>query len=96
MKNRMIPVITSEADSFNWYSLAICVAPFPINTRKKEIRIMINGLNFASQDTMMAVNPRPPAVLVEIVWEDPLTSRNPVKPQIAPDNAMVRMMTLFT
>ena len=34
---------------------------------KNEIRIIIKGLNFASQETMMAVKPRPPAVLVEIV-----------------------------
>ena len=45
----------------------ICVAPLPMNTRKNEIRIIIKGLNFASQETMMAVKPRPPAVLVEIV-----------------------------
>ena len=44
----------------------------------------------------MAVNPLPSAVIVEIVWLAPLTITNPAIPQIAPEIAMVRMMTLFT
>ena len=39
----------------------------PQNTRRKEITAIAHTLNFASHATMIAVNPRPPAVLVEIV-----------------------------
>ena len=52
---------------------------------------MIKGFIFASQATMMAVKPRPPAVLVEMVRETADTARKPAKPQMAPDRAMVRI-----
>lgn len=42
-------------------------------------------LNFASHATIIAVKPRPPAVLVEIVWEEPLTRINPAIPAIPPE-----------
>ena len=77
MKNKIMPVITSDAFSFRLNWEAICPAPFCINTKKKDTRIMAKGLNLLSQETMMAVNPRPPAVLVEIVWLAPLTMINP-------------------
>ena len=40
-------------------------------------------MNLESHATMIAVNPRPPAVAVEIVWLVPLTITNPALPQIA-------------
>ncbi len=92
----MIPVMTSEAFSFRLNWDAICPAPFCMNTRKKDTRIMANALNLLSHDTMIAVNPRPPAVLVDMVWLAPLTMIKPAMPQIAPDRAMVRRITLFT
>lgn len=67
-----------------------------MKTRKKEITTIVNVLNFESHATMIAVNPRPPAVLVEIVWLEPLTMIKPARPQIAPEIAIVRMMTFFT
>ena len=51
---------------------------------------MTKGLNLASQATMMAVKPRPPAVSVEMVWLAPETAMKPVKPQMAPERIMVR------
>ena len=49
-----------------------------------------------SHATMIAVNPRPPAVAVEIVWLAPLTITKPAIPQIAPEIAIVRIITFFT
>ena len=88
--------MTSEAFSFRLNWEAICPAPFCMNTRKNETRIMANALNLLSQETMMAVKPRPPAVLVEMVWLAPLTMINQAIPQMAPDKAMVRRITFFT
>ena len=45
---------------------------------------------------MMAVKPRPPAVEVEMVWLAPETAMKPARPQMAPEMAMVRMVTFFT
>lgn len=83
-KNSKIPVMISDAFSFkpNWE--AIWMDPCCINTRNADTKIIANGLNFDIHATMMAVNPRPPAVLVEIVWLAPLTIRQPAIPQIAP------------
>ena len=53
-------------------------------------------MNLESHATMIAVNPRPPAVAVEIVWLAPLTITNPAIPQIAPEIAMVQIITFFT
>ena len=53
-------------------------------------------LNFASHATIIAVKPRPPAVLVEIVWEEPLTRINPAIPAIPPEIPTVRTMTFPT
>ena len=40
--------------------------------------------------------PRPPAVLMEMVWLAPDTARKPAIPHTAPDTTMVRMMTWGT
>ena len=53
------------------------MAPFSRNTRRKAIRTITKVLNWASQATMMAVKPRPPAVLVEMVWLEPATAMKP-------------------
>ena len=60
------------------------------------MRIITNVLNCASQATMIAVKPRPPAVEVEMVWLTPATSMKPAMPQMAPEMAMVRMVTFLT
>ena len=57
---------------------------------------MVKVLNFDIQATIIAVNPRPPAVLVEIVWLEPQTISHPANPQIAPEIAIVRMITFLT
>ena len=72
------------------------MAPFSINTMPKATRTITKVLNLDSQATMIAVNPRPPAVEVEIVCPDPLTRINPATPQMAPETAMVRSSTFFT
>ena len=54
------------------------------------------GLNFASHETITAVKPRPPVMLVVSVWSVPPTRSMPVSPQMAPERTMVRMMTRFT
>lgn len=54
---------------------------------------MNTGLNLASQETMIAVKPWPPTVLVEIVWSVPATSIRPARPQTAPEMAIVRTIT---
>jgi len=86
----------SDAFSFKLNWDAICPAPFCMNTRKKDTRIITKVLNLLSQETIMAVKPLPPAVLVEIVWLAPPTMIKPAIPQIAPDRAMVRRITRFT
>ena len=72
------------------------MAPFSRKTISADISIITKGLNLASHATMIAVKPRPPAVLVEIVWLAPATAIKPARPQIAPEMHMVRMMTLRT
>lgn len=54
------------------------------------------GLNFAIQDTMTAVKPRPSTTVVVRVWLMPPTSSRPIRPQTAPEITMVRMMTRST
>ena len=45
---------------------------------------------------MMAVKPRPPALVVEMVWSLPATIRKPQRPQIAPEISIVRTVTRRT
>ena len=70
----------SDAFSFKLNWDAICPAPFCMNTRKKDTRIITKVLNLLSQETIMAVKPLPPAVLVEIVWLAPPTMIKPAIP----------------
>ena len=53
---------------------------------------IIAGLNFASQLTMMAVNPCPPTLSVVMVWSSPAPIRYPARPHSAPLSSIVRMM----
>ena len=71
-------------------------APRSRNTSRKDVNIIISGLNLANHDTMMAVNPLPSAVVEAMECDVPPTRRRPVRPHIAPDIAMVRMITFFT
>ena len=57
----------SEKDSFSPKVVEISVEPFSKKASRKEVRIMVIGLNLASHATMIAVNPLPPAVSLEIV-----------------------------
>ena len=86
----------SEAFSFRLNCVAIWLAPFCRNTRKKDTKAMVKVLSLDSQATMIAVKPRPPAVLVEMVWLAPETSMKPARPHIAPEMAIVRRMTFLT
>ena len=94
MQKRMMPVMTLEAKSLSLNWEAIWMAPFSRKTRRKEMTTMTKVLNLASQATMMAVKPRPPAVEVEMVWPAPATAMKPARPQMAPEMAMVRIKTL--
>ena len=62
----------------------IALAPRLRNTSRKLVNTMVKGLNLASHATMTAVKPRPPAMVVVMVWSVPPTSSNPATPQTAP------------
>ena len=59
MKNRMIPVKMSANEWFSINRVEISLAPRLSNTSRKLVKIMMIGSNFASQETMTAVKPRP-------------------------------------
>ena len=67
MKNRIIPVTISAILSLSRRLVAICPEPRCKNTMRNDVSIITIGLNFASHDTMIAVNPLPPAVFFVIV-----------------------------
>ena len=71
MKNRMMPVRMSEKDWFRPKVLEISPAPRPRTTSSRLVKIMMMGLNFAIHDTMTAVKPRPPTMVVVRVWSVP-------------------------
>ena len=77
-------------------SVEICCAPLSKNTIRNVVNTIYNGLNLASQDTIIAVKPRPPAVVVLIVWFVPPTNKRPAIPQIAPETTSVLITTFFT
>ena len=64
--------------------------------QQRLVNIIMIGLNFAIQDTMTAVNPRPPTMVVVRVWSVPAVSSRPIRPHIAPESTMVRMITRST
>ena len=68
----------------------------PSTTSSRLVKIMMMGLNFAIHDTMTAVKPRPPTMVVVSVWSVPAVRRKPIRPQTAPESSMVRMMTRST
>ena len=63
MKNRMMPVRMSDTLSFRRKAVAISPAPRPRKINRKEVSAITKGLNLASHDTMIAVNPCPPTVI---------------------------------
>ena len=63
---------------------------------KAKWNTMTMGLNFASHETITAVKPRPPTIVVVRVWSVPAVSRSPIRPQIAPESTIVRMITRST
>ena len=67
-----------------------------IATVIKDTNIIVNVFSLDSHATTMAVKPRPSAMPVEMVCPAPPTSTKPATPQIAPEMAMVRMMTRLT
>ena len=69
---------------------------FSRNEIINEVKSITKGLKPASQETIIAVKPLPPAVSVEIEWSVPETRRKPARPQIAPDTAIVRIITFLT
>ena len=67
MKKMMMPLRMSANDWLSPNTVEISPAPRERNTSRKLVRIILMGLNFASHETMTAVKPRPPAMVVEIV-----------------------------
>ena len=96
IKNRMMPVRISPKLWLSEKLVAISPAPRPRKTSRKLVRIIQTGLNFASHETMTAVKPRPSTMVGVRVWLVPPTSSRPVRPQMAPESSMVRMMTRST
>ena len=64
------------------------------DTNEMLFTLMMNYV--AIQATMIAVKPRPPAVLMEMVWSAPATPTMPATPHTAPEMSMVRMTTRLT
>ena len=83
IKNIMIPVRISETLSLSLNAVAISPAPLSRNTIRKETSAITIGLNFASQETIIAVKPIPPTTSLLMVWSVPLTSKSPATPQSA-------------
>ena len=77
-------------------TLEISLAPRLRTTRSRLVKTMTMGLNFASHETMTAVKPRPPTMVVVRVWSVPAVKSKPIRPQTAPESTMVRMMTRST
>ena len=86
----------SENEWFRPKFVDIALAPLSRKASSMLANIMIMGLNFASQEIMTAVKPRPPDSEVDSVWSVPETSRKPTSPHIAPDRSIVRIMTFST
>ena len=70
--------------------------PFCKKHTRSEENIIVMGLNFDIQDTMIAVNPFPPTALALMEWSVPAARIQPITPQSAPEIRTVRMMTFFT
>ena len=96
MKKMMMPLRISANDWLRPNTVEISLAPRSRNTSRKLVKIMPRGLNLASHETMTAVKPWPPAMVVVIVWSVPDTSSTPAMPHSAPDSSIVRTMTLPT
>ena len=96
IKKIIIPVIISENELLRPNIVEISPAPFSRKTIMNAVRIIVMGLNFASHETMIAVNPLPSTVFEAIVWFVPLTRSRPAIPQIAPERMRVLIITFLT
>ena len=85
MKKRMMPVRISAKEWFRPNTLEISLAPRLRTTIRRLVKIIMMGLNLAIQETMTAVKPRPPTMVVVSVWSVPAVSSRPMRPQIAPE-----------
>ena len=61
MQNRKMPVIMSEMEAGTWSSVCKESAPFSSTASRPEMATIAKGFNCASQATVMAVKPTPPA-----------------------------------
>ena len=97
-KNRTSPITIFEALASNALHLsATWEVPLSRKITNTEMTTISPVLNFASHATIIAVNPYPPAVLEEeIEWSCPATVIIPQTPQIIPERAIVRIITVFT
>ena len=93
-----MPVMISLAFSFRLNWLAICMAPLAMKVSRNDTIIIVKVFSLESHATTMAVKPRPPARVVEMVWPAPLTSMNPASPHSALDPCLKRLgvFGLFT
>ena len=91
-----MPVRISAKEWFRLNTLEISLAPRLRTTIRRLVKIIMMGLNLAIQETMTAVKPRPPTMVVVSVWSVPAVSSRPMRPQIAPERIIVRTMTRST
>ena len=68
--------------------------PLEMKVMKKLVRIIINGLNDASQVAIIPVNPILFAEVTLIVWLIEPARTKPTRPAIAPDRTIVLIITL--
>lgn len=67
IKNKIMPVRISENDWFRPKLVEISLAPLFRKIIRKLVKIIVNGLNFAIQETITAVKPCPFATVVVTV-----------------------------
>ena len=92
-----MPTTIFDIESFvNINVFLTSIIPFEIKVMKKLVRIIINGLNAASQVVIIPVKPILLAEAVLIVWLIEPARTKPTRPAIAPDNTIVLIMTLST
>ena len=62
MKNNTMPITISGKDESILKVVVICDAPWSRKVISAAVPIIISGLNFASQETIIAVKPCPPTL----------------------------------
>ena len=96
MKNKTIPTTILGKDESISKVEDIWEEPSCKKDINAEVPIIIRGWNFASQETIIAVNPIPPIVSVLTEWSRALTIKNPASPHIAPEISIVLIITFLT